>query len=356
MPKHASTLIIAFSILAILPSVTEAQMPPDVARLIHEGDSLHRAYRFRSALDAYDGVIKALGDSAGTLALGDRIAISRNALRMTGYCTSPTVVARERFPLSSFFLYYPLPDKSWHALADQADSTTSLNHLCPFIYAPENTEATLPFSPESLPMPSPDGETIFFTSKDLDGIGGYDLYSSSFDSSTGEWSAPVNLGYPFNSPADDFLLLNTSDGRYTIFASNRNSPSDSVDIYVLEYDPAPTRRAITAPEELCSLQELDPLRDPLRFDNSSTVESMPDNSAIKRYMDLTAKARALQDSLSRTRKEIQQMEAEFLRDGIAFNLDGVQNSADREVVGAGKGYTFTRHNMGAPLIFVVFEK
>ncbi len=48
---------------------------------------------------------------------------------------------------------------------------------------------------------TPDGKYLFFSSEGHDGMGGYDVYvTKNID---GEWSAPVNLGYPINNVSDE---------------------------------------------------------------------------------------------------------------------------------------------------------
>ena len=93
-------------------------------------------------------------------------------------------------------------------------------------------------------------------------MGGYDLYSSKWNEDTKDWDVPVNMGFPYSSPFDDFLFINTPDGKYSIFASNRGCPSDSVDVYVVEYDGMPVRKAVTEREDLIALAALSPDGDP----------------------------------------------------------------------------------------------
>lgn len=80
-------------------------------------------------------------------------------------------------------------------------------------------------SDEIYPMLSPDGQSLYFASKGLYGMGGYDLYVSQWNKETGDWDVPVNMGFPYSSPYDDFLFVNTADGKYSIFASNRGAPA-----------------------------------------------------------------------------------------------------------------------------------
>jgi outer membrane protein OmpA-like peptidoglycan-associated protein len=64
---------------------------------------------------------------------------------------------------------------------------------------------------DSYPNISPDGKTLFFSSRGHNGSGGYDLFVS-HKNDNGEWSSPINLGFPINTPQDDILLLPVDDG------------------------------------------------------------------------------------------------------------------------------------------------
>jgi len=55
------------------------------------------------------------------------------------------------------------------------------------------------------------GDTIlFFSSEGHESMGGYDIFRSSFRN--GEWSKPVNLGFPINSTDDDKFYAPVNDG------------------------------------------------------------------------------------------------------------------------------------------------
>ncbi|HZY80228.1 MAG TPA: hypothetical protein VFE50_11940 [Cyclobacteriaceae bacterium] len=75
---------------------------------------------------------------------------------------------------------------------------------------------------EDGPYISPDESYLVFESTRPDGIGGsHDLYVS-FRNDKGEWELPVNLGPGVNSDAMERFPRVTPDGKYLIFASNRD--------------------------------------------------------------------------------------------------------------------------------------
>lgn len=85
---------------------------------------------------------------------------------------------------------------------------------------------------EDGPALSRDGNTLYFSSKGHNSSGGYDFYVSY--KVNGEWTPPVNMGYPMNSAGDDIYISWTSDGRGGFFSSNRVGGFGGMDIYSFE--------------------------------------------------------------------------------------------------------------------------
>ncbi|GAB3342445.1 OmpA family protein [Marivirga atlantica] len=76
-----------------------------------------------------------------------------------------------------------------------------------------------------------DGKTLYFSSTGHDGMGGFDIYKSVYDSAGGVWSTPENLGYPLNSPDDDIYFVMSKDGKTGYYASVREDGMGYNDIY-----------------------------------------------------------------------------------------------------------------------------
>lgn len=77
-----------------------------------------------------------------------------------------------------------------------------------------------------------DGQTLYFASDGHKGLGGLDLFMTRLDSK-GEWTTPVNLGYPVNTHGEEQGLVISSDAKNTFIASNREE-GKGLDIYVFE--------------------------------------------------------------------------------------------------------------------------
>ncbi|MDF2436487.1 MAG: OmpA family protein [Bacteroidota bacterium] len=76
----------------------------------------------------------------------------------------------------------------------------------------------------------PDGKTIYFGSDGHVGMGGLDLYVSRMNDK-GDWSEPVNLGYPINTYGDENSVMVGATGDVAYFASNRVGGSGGLDLY-----------------------------------------------------------------------------------------------------------------------------
>ncbi len=81
---------------------------------------------------------------------------------------------------------------------------------------------------EVFPFLAADG-TLYFASDGHGGLGNLDLFYSRRQ--LGEWTAPVNLGVPFNSPSDDFGFIVDRDNKNGYFSSDRKGGFGGDDIY-----------------------------------------------------------------------------------------------------------------------------
>jgi hypothetical protein len=77
-----------------------------------------------------------------------------------------------------------------------------------------------------------DGLEVFFDSDRPDGSGGYDLWTSTRESLSDPWAAPVNLGPLVNSSVTDQRPSLSWDGTALYFLSNRPGGSGGTDLWV----------------------------------------------------------------------------------------------------------------------------
>ena len=79
-----------------------------------------------------------------------------------------------------------------------------------------------------------DGKTLYFSSRGHKGMGGYDIFKSTYDEEQEEWGEPVNLGYPINTPDDDVYFVTTKDETSGYYATVRNDGVGYLDLYKVE--------------------------------------------------------------------------------------------------------------------------
>jgi len=81
------------------------------------------------------------------------------------------------------------------------------------------------------PFVSSDGVTLYFSAQGSNSLGGYDLFVTRYNSKENNYFAPQNLGMPFNSPYNDYLMVVDEINSVGWFASDRYQPEGKVMIY-----------------------------------------------------------------------------------------------------------------------------
>ena len=82
------------------------------------------------------------------------------------------------------------------------------------------------------PFMMPDGVTLYYASDGNDTMGGYDIFVVTRDSQSGEYLQPQNVGMPFNSPHDDFMMAIDEENGIGWWATDRNLLGDKLTIYI----------------------------------------------------------------------------------------------------------------------------
>lgn len=301
-----------------------------------KANALHNEYRFNDAKAIYDSILKVTTDSIQIQQLNKMIIQCENGIGLVEYLYRPNVIAKKDVALSDFYLYYSdLKDSSWvknpnpfvngeHPIYSaiyapvshseyyfaQPDKSGSwnINHStfndttwnAPAMLNEENTS----IGDEIFPLVSNDGSKLYFSSNALFGMGGYDIYMCEWDESTNDWGAPTNLGFPFSSPADDFLFMNTSDGNYSIFSSNRDCAKDSITIYVLQFDNLPIREANPSYEDIVECAKLDVKKSDNESKSADNQDSTDEGDELyTKYLNVMAQYRELQSEIKKVETE-----------------------------------------------------
>lgn len=84
---------------------------------------------------------------------------------------------------------------------------------------------------QNYPFLASDGITLYFSAEGLLSMGGRDIFMTSFDSDKGIWLQPQNYGLPFNSPANDYLLIIDDLDSLGWLVTDRRQPEGKVCVY-----------------------------------------------------------------------------------------------------------------------------
>lgn len=188
--------------------------------------------------------------------------------------------------------------------------------------SPVNTEAD-----EVYPYPSPDGRHLYFASNSPYGMGGYDLYRTAVQPTADVWTAPENLGFPVNSPADDYLFVPTSIDTLVLFCTNRNVSPDSVQVVLMTIKEQQVMRTATSAQQVAQLARLSrspqriaaPTSQPKRTDTKpaartkaasfGAVESDPEYTrTLAKGFDAQQQADSLRERLEKLREKFDDVE------------------------------------------------
>lgn len=245
---------------AMTPADSAAALMAKVDSMLYFADAFMGTYNFDKAEEFLKTARLLCPHDSLTADIDAEAVRARTARRLTSSTYAPKVVARQMLCIDDFFLYYPLPDKSWHPVES-----------APAIFCPDAGDEVHVSGSGAKQMlyPMYCGNRMYFSSADLPGIGGYDLFCCEWNEEAGEWGEPKNMGFPFNSVADDFLFINTEDGKYSIFSSNRDCPADSVYTYVVEYCETPAAEAVFDKSKLHEMSRLEPTAEPDQLDLGS---------------------------------------------------------------------------------------
>ena len=91
---------------------------------------------------------------------------------------------------------------------------------------------------EDAPFIHPDGHTLYFSSKGHGTIGGYDIFQAKLNED-GNWSNPVNIGYPINTVSDDIYFVVSGDGKTGYYSSEKDEGYGNQDIYRVNLQESP---------------------------------------------------------------------------------------------------------------------
>ena len=117
-----------------------------------------------------------------------------------------------------------LPNQSWGNPKPIQEINFDGNNIAPYFHSASNT--------------------MYFSSDNDQGMGGYDLYKTTYNLIEKSWSEPENLGYPVNSPYDEKSISFNNDGNRAFISSIRPGGLGNYDIYQLDFLDKTVKRAV----------------------------------------------------------------------------------------------------------------
>lgn len=281
-------VILSLFVSAVPDSAQVFQRPLSEAEILCiEAEDERASYDFSAALASYRKSLDYPADSLRRVRVDSLMAICRNGIAMSEFCYRPKVAARQRFGVGEFLDYYPLAASQRERLSASPVDTLMLV---------DSTRIAAFFPIES------EGY-VYFSSRDLPGVGGADLYRCRRLGSSAFVGEPENLGFPYSSPSDDYLLLNTPDGEFTLFASNRECSADSIFLYALVREAVPVRGKVAEGAALRTLCMLEP--------KSAEPATADQKRALEVYRRAEKEFSQLQDSLSRHNRELEALRRRY---------------------------------------------
>ncbi len=94
----------------------------------------------------------------------------------------------------------------------------------------------------NFPFVMPDGITVYYGSTGAGSIGGYDLFVTRLNTNTNTFLAPEQLGMPYNSIFNDYMLVIDESKALGWFVSDRYQNEDDVCVYL--FIPNPNRKRL----------------------------------------------------------------------------------------------------------------
>lgn len=268
------------------------------------GRAYIKNYRFQKAIETLQLFEKnASKKDLRNLQYEVYLSMAQNGLFLTKYIREPLVYSKQVFDLDDFYKIYSFEDLEGSFIQQdeffENDSSKtnavifvpgsmqnqgviyftkknekrddsdiySITRLSDSTWSePENLGEVIntPFD-ESYPFMHSDGTTLYFASKGHYSMGGYDIYKSTWDWNTQQWSEPENLDFPVNSPYNDFLFVPTPNKKIAFFASDRDTDVNQVTVYKLK---------LTSSEPYIELRSYQDIRNYANLDVNIDVDDL----------------------------------------------------------------------------------
>ena len=113
---------------------------------------------------------------------------------------------------------------------------------------------------QNYPFMMSDGVTLYYAAQGNESIGGYDIFVTRYDMDEKKFLYPENIGMPYNSPFDDYLLVIDELNGIGWWATDRNLLEDQVTIYIFKYNEIRNNYSATR-EDIAQLAAITSIKD-----------------------------------------------------------------------------------------------
>ena len=288
------------------------------ADLLSEGREAFMNYDFELASEKYEkysNILKKSPNASGKELLDQylrQLEIAENSLDNV---QKIEIIDRIDVPASDYIKYIKLPSTSGKLLNPDISILKNRHNLSDFAYSSEVGDIMMwsendenqkevilqseklmdgswekPISVGDIikesgnarnPFLMTDGLTLYFSGDGEESMGGYDLFVASKDPVSGEFRQPIGLGYPFNSPYNEFMMAIDEDNGIGWWVTDRNCLDGQVSIYIFKTNEVRKNYVLDEEDDIISLARID--------DISVTQDSSTDYVRMLKDIDLRYK-------------------------------------------------------------------
>ena len=197
------------------------------------GEVYYQTYRFNEAEEMFDEYITLLTKKKQDVEPYQiRMDLANKASRMLDKVENVQIIDSLVVDKDDFLSAYTLSEES---------GTLTTYHNCLFTQSKLmdqwGDEKQLPMNINSdaddgYPFVLSDGVTIYYASKGNGSLGGYDLFVTRYNINSDTYLTPEQLGMPYNSPFNDYMMVIDEAKQLGWFVSDRYQPEGKVCVYL----------------------------------------------------------------------------------------------------------------------------
>ncbi len=172
------------------------------------------------------------------------------------------------------------------------------------------------FEEINYPFMMADGVTLYFSAKNADNLGGYDIYITTYDTDSAKFYIPENIGLPYNSKGNDYYCLIDEYNSLGWLVTDRRQSEDSVCVYTF------------VPSAYGEVYDADNM-------DESILRDLADIKSIKRTQNDAAKLQEAKTQLSTVLRQREEQAEEHIyfivNDKTVYTkVDEFKSAANRE--------------------------